>query len=556
MSFCCPDGIFTPLIIDCCGTIRNLRPNEQLKANIVGSITTAGMQWEGSWLTSTAYIVDDTVTNNSASYVCILAHTSGDTDDEPGVGATTATYWELMSAAGSGSVTPGSVDNALTRADGTGNTTIQGSPIVVADNGSTTITQTSGLETSGAHGNAIEVYDSNAEVYFAVTAFTEDSKNLGVGPFCGTVITTGVNNMMFGYAAGNALTEGSDNVLIGRGAGVAVEDGIRNVFLGSSAGASCVSADENVGIGRTSLLLCTGTGNTAIGYDAGDALTSGTSNTFIGNNSGSTGQLVTATNSIAIGVGVFTTASNTTVIGNSSNTDTFLYGDVILQGSGRIGTGGVTSPAAVFDAEGTTGATEFRLTRVSADTGSPRIRYRKARGTPGSEAAVQSGDIIGTFTFHCYRNGAYQGADSPASCMFFAEVTGAPSGNSVPGDVVFNTTDVGDTANSNSLRISHENGVFIYVRSGGTPTVLPTNAAGFFARESNAQMFAMEEDGTVWQITGVGLSDADGCFHLPVLADAGRPAAGTAGRIFFNSDDGQLNIDDGTNWTLPDGTTT
>jgi len=24
----------------------------------------------------------------------------------------------------------------------------------------------------------------------------------------------------------------------------------------------------------------------------------------------------------------------------------------------------------------------------------------------------------------------------------------------------------------------------------------------------------------------------------------------------FNTDDGQLNIDDGTNWTLPDGSTT
>jgi hypothetical protein len=33
------------------------------------------------------------VVNNAIYYQCILAHTSGDTDDEPGVGATTATYW-------------------------------------------------------------------------------------------------------------------------------------------------------------------------------------------------------------------------------------------------------------------------------------------------------------------------------------------------------------------------------------------------------------------------------------------------------------------------------
>lgn len=231
--------------------------------------------------------------------------------------------------------------------------------------------------------------------------------------------------------------------------------------------------------------------------------------------------------------------------------------NAFIDDNGRFGAAGVSSPASMFEGEGTDGTTEVRLTRVSTDTGSPRIRYRKARGTPGSEADVASGDIIGTFTFHCYRNSAYQGADSPASCMFFAEVTGTPSGNSVPGDIVFNTTDVGQTANANAMRISHEAGVFIYVSPGGTtPTVIPTNAAGLFARESNAQIFGIEEDGTVWQLTGTGLSDADGTYHLPVLTDGTRPAAGTAGRIFFNSTDGQLNIDDGTNWTLPDGTTT
>ena len=62
-------------------------------------------------------------------------------------------------------------------------------------------------------------------------------------------------------------------------------------------------------------------------------------------------------------------------------------------------------------------------------------------------------------------------------------------------------------------------------------------------------------DGVITSILdrrGEGLSD----ILLPVYDDAGRPAAGYAGRMIFNSDDGHLNIDDGTNWTLPDGTTT
>ncbi|GJM23931.1 MAG: hypothetical protein DHS20C16_03460 [Phycisphaerae bacterium] len=50
--------------------------------------------------------------------------------------------------------------------------------------------------------------------------------------------------------------------------------------------------------------------------------------------------------------------------------------------------------------------------------------------------------------------------------------------------------------------------------------------------------------------------DANGDLVVQNYTDGTRPAAGTAGRIIFNTDDGQLNVDDGTNWTLPDGTTT
>lgn len=50
--------------------------------------------------------------------------------------------------------------------------------------------------------------------------------------------------------------------------------------------------------------------------------------------------------------------------------------------------------------------------------------------------------------------------------------------------------------------------------------------------------------------------DENGDFVAQSYTDASRPAAGKQGRMIFNSDDGQLNVDDGTNWTLPDGTTT
>lgn len=43
---------------------------------------------------------------------------------------------------------------------------------------------------------------------------------------------------------------------------------------------------------------------------------------------------------------------------------------------------------------------------------------------------------------------------------------------------------------------------------------------------------------------------------IGIFTDATRGAAGAAGRVIFNTDDANLNIDDGTNWILPDGTVT
>lgn len=411
---------------------------------------------------------------------------------------------DTIAGAGVSNAVDLSPDNCIVRADGVGSA-VQLSTAVISDEGNLELTTTATSEASGAHLNLFNVVDTAGQFPVQITSFTAISKNLGVGEACGSLITTGEKNMMFGSGAGQSLTEGSDNVLIGRSAGAAITTGIRNVALGSSALATNISGSQNVAMGRAALVSATGGANTAVGYRAGTTISSGASNTFIGDSSGVTGQLATASNSIGIGVGVVTVTSNTTVIGNSANTDTFLYGNIIVQDDSRLGMNLQGTPNAAVDIEGTGGSTEFRLTRVADNTGAPRIRFRKSRGTPGAEANVASGDIIGTFTFNTYRNGAFQGADSPASCMFFAEVTGTPAGNSVPGDVVFNTTDVGDTANSNSLRISHENGVFIYTRSGGTPTTLPTNAAGFFALGANAQMYTIEENGTVWPLSGEGV---------------------------------------------------
>lgn len=53
------------------------------------------IQWQGAWVTATAYAVDDLVTHNGTAYICILAHTAG-ASSEPGVGGSYETYWQVF----------------------------------------------------------------------------------------------------------------------------------------------------------------------------------------------------------------------------------------------------------------------------------------------------------------------------------------------------------------------------------------------------------------------------------------------------------------------------
>jgi|GEM_PF-4232472 len=60
-----------------------------------------GMDWQGAWAISTSYAAKDGVQNGGSSYICLQAHTSA-ADNEPGVGASWETYWDLVAQSGSG----------------------------------------------------------------------------------------------------------------------------------------------------------------------------------------------------------------------------------------------------------------------------------------------------------------------------------------------------------------------------------------------------------------------------------------------------------------------
>jgi hypothetical protein len=129
---------------------------------------------------------------------------------------------------------------------------------------------------------------------------------------------------------------------------------------------------------------------------------------------------------------------------------------------------------------------------------SANMLMSRARGETSSHSAVQDNDVLGRLVWAGWHTDSYW-----SGARIFARVDGTPGDGDMPTELVFQTTPDGSNTPANVLRLR-----------------------------------------------------ADGTVQLPTFTNATRPAAGTAGRIIFNSDDGQLNIDDGTNWTLPDGTTT
>lgn len=83
------------ILID--GNVRSYRIGyiEAVESETAGFSDAIG----GSWVTATAYIVGDIRHNNSVSYLCTSAHTSGGTT-EPGVGGSWTTVWKVVTISG------------------------------------------------------------------------------------------------------------------------------------------------------------------------------------------------------------------------------------------------------------------------------------------------------------------------------------------------------------------------------------------------------------------------------------------------------------------------
>ncbi len=206
-----------------------------------------------------------------------------------------------------------------------------------------------------------------------LTLTAADASNPGL-------ISTGTQTIAGAKTFTNTATFNTDisvnGLTVGRGAGAVAS----NAAFGATALNANTSGNFNVAVGSEALQRNTGGSvNVALGAATIDYLTSGNNNTAVGGfagrnygpNGGATGNNTTMNNGIllgydarplasggtdevVIGMRAIGHGSNTVTLGNSSNTKTFLTGDLSL--TGNI-TSGIWSATEVAVAKGGTGAT-------------------------------------------------------------------------------------------------------------------------------------------------------------------------------------------------------
>lgn len=224
-----------------------------------GASGPTGITWESAWVTSTSYQLNDVVSNNGSSYICILAHTSS-SSDEPGVGVNTTTYWEVLALKG----TDGTGTGTVTSIDITGGTGITSTGGPITSSGSITVALDSATQTSlGLADSALQSGDN-------ISVLTNDSgyqveadvETATVNAQTGTTYTLALTDrgqvVTMDNASANTVTiptnssvsfdTGSVVTIIQKGSGVTTVTGDTGVTVNGTSGGSVSIADRYQGV--------------------------------------------------------------------------------------------------------------------------------------------------------------------------------------------------------------------------------------------------------------------------------------------------------------------
>lgn len=148
-------------------------------------------------------------------------------------------------------------------------------------------------------------------------------RNVAMGYYAGSNMSSGTDNFIAGARAGVSLTEGSYNTLIGsssdnsNGVGSKITTGSYNFLVGTNTASSLTTGSKNIVLGSESAnKLTTQSHNFILGWGSGNELAS-SNNIIIGNESG---QTVTQTGVLIIGHASGTNAqgADTVIIGHNA----------------------------------------------------------------------------------------------------------------------------------------------------------------------------------------------------------------------------------------------
>ena len=279
---------------------------------------------------------------------------------------------------------------------------------------------------------------NNTFIGASVGVVNRGSENTFIGEGVAGFKNIGDENTFVGRNAGNHNTTGSFSTFIGSDAGFENTTGTANVFMGAYAGSTNTSGNGNTFIGEESgANNAFGENNTYVGLGSG-ANNNSSYNTFIGSQAGFNN--VDGLGNVFIGVtaGFNELGDSRLYIDNTDTSSPLIYGEFdtnMVNINGRLGVN-TKSPTEAVDVLGTDAAARFKLTSIT-NTGNQAAQYvqQRARSNSGNPAAVESGDVIGFFSFR-----GWDGTDW----------TGTKAGISVTA-----TEDWSETENGNLITISH-----------------------------------------------------------------------------------------------------
>ena len=207
--------------------------------------------------------------------------------------------------------------------------------------------------------------------------------------------------------------------------------------------------------------------------------------------------IITARSNILVGSGITLSPDGdvfaigvSTFIGNI-HVDTDIGGENnrLFLGSKSVRQVGGSGNSGFFQIEGTsTNSSSISLVNNQNTTQAPVIRFGKSRGTAfGAATVVSSGDLLGSI--------AFAGADGTdlenSTVRIKAVVNGTVAGNTIPTDLVFETSATSGNAKAERLRI----------KSGGTILVGATAARDVGGRDAKFQLQGTDGNASALSIT-------------------------------------------------------